>query len=209
MTLLNIYSPNPDDPSFFKNIGENVSSFKCDFIVFGGDFNLVCDIHKDELECLKKKFELTDIWRVVNPDARRYTWRRKKPEIQCRLDFFLVSDILSPKVLAAEILPGYRTDHSMITVRISAAPNPRGPGFWKFLTETDYVTLIKKAIEDVSMEYDGQCEVDEVLKRDVIKMQIRAASIRYAAAKKSSLTKKEHTLEEDILIPERKLDERN
>ena len=102
LTLLNIYAPNQDNPSFFKNIGENASSFKCDFIVFGGDFNLVCDIHKDkkggapvthwksrdELECLKKKFELTDIWRVLNPDARRYTWRRKNPEIECVWIFF-------------------------------------------------------------------------------------------------------------------------
>ena len=125
-----------------------------------------------------------------------------------RLDFFLVSDTLCYKVLEAEISPGYRTDHSMITVRISAAVNPRGPGFWK-LTETDYVTLIKKTIADVLMEYDGQCEVDEVLKWDVIRMQIRAASIKYAAAKTSSLNKKEHTLEENILRLERKFDERN
>ena len=92
LTLLNIYAANQDDPSFYKIIGENVFSFKCDFIVFGGDFNLVCDVHKDkkggvpvthwksrvELECLKKKFELTDIWRVLNPHAMRFTWRRKK-----------------------------------------------------------------------------------------------------------------------------------
>ena len=25
-----------------------LSSFDCDFIIFGGDFNLVCDIHKDK-----------------------------------------------------------------------------------------------------------------------------------------------------------------
>ena len=69
LTPLNIYAPNQDDPSLYKNIDENVSSFKCDFIVFGGAFNLVCDVHKDkkggvpvnhwksrdELECLKKK----------------------------------------------------------------------------------------------------------------------------------------------------------
>ena len=122
--------------------------------------------------------------------------KKKKTEIKCRLDFFLVSDTLCPKVLEAEILLGYRTDHSMISLRISAVANPRG--FWKlnthFLIETDYVTLIKKTIADVSMEYDGQCEVDEVLKWYVIKMRIRAASVKYAAAKKSSLNKKEHTL---------------
>ena len=48
LTLLNIYAPNQDDPTFYKNVGENISSFECDFIVFGGDFNLVCDVHKDK-----------------------------------------------------------------------------------------------------------------------------------------------------------------
>lgn len=63
---------------------------------------------------------------------------------------------------------------------------------------------MKKAIADVSTEYDGHCEVDQVLKWEVIEMQIRAASVKCAAAKKLSLNKKEHFLQEDILILERK-----
>ena len=83
MTLVNIYAPNKDEPTFFQNVCEKLSSFDCDFTIFGGDFNLVCDIHKykkgdiptthsksrDEVEVLKENFELTDIWRVLNPDA--------------------------------------------------------------------------------------------------------------------------------------------
>ena len=45
---MNIYAPNNDDPSFFRVVSEKVSSFECDLIVFGGDFNLVCDIQKDK-----------------------------------------------------------------------------------------------------------------------------------------------------------------
>ena len=41
----------------------------------------------------------------------------------------------------------------------------------------------------------------------VIKLKLRAATIKHAAANKISLKKKEHTLEEDILILERRLDE--
>ena len=33
--------------------------------------------------------DLIDIWRVSNPDIKRFTCRRSKPEIHCRLDFFL------------------------------------------------------------------------------------------------------------------------
>ena len=68
LTLVNIYAPKKDEPTFFQNVCEKLSSFDCDFIIFGGDFNLVCDIHKnkkggipsthsksrDEVEILKK-----------------------------------------------------------------------------------------------------------------------------------------------------------
>ena len=227
LTLENIYAPNKDEPTFFQNVCEKLSSFDCDFIILGGDFNLVGDIHKDkkggiptthlksrdEVEILKENFELTDIWRVLNPDATRFTWRRKNPEIQCRLDYFLISNTLCPVITNAEILPGYRTDHSMITVRINTVANPRGPGFWKLnthlLTESEYINLIRKTITDVSKEYEGQKEVDEILLWDVIKMQIRATSIKYAKEKKSRLKQKEYFLEKEILALERKLEENN
>ena len=227
LTLVNIYAPNKDEPTFFQNVCGKLSSFDCDFIIFGGDFNLVCDIDKDkkggipsthsksrdEVEILKENFELTDIWRALNPDVTRFTWRRKKPEIQCRLDFFLISNTLCPTTSNAEILPGYRTDHSMITVRINTATNPRGPGFWKLnthlLTESEYINLIRKTITNVSKEYEGQNEVDEILLWDVIEMQIRATSIQYAKEKKSRLKQKEYFLEKEVLALERKLEENN
>ena len=227
LTLVNIYAPNKDEATFFQNVCGKLSSFDCDFIIFGGDFNLVCDIDKDkkggipsthsksrdEVEILKENFELTDIWRALNPDVTRFTWRRKKPEIQCRLDFFLISNTLCPTTSNAEILPGYRTDHSMITVRINTATNPRGPGFWKLnthlLTESEYINLIRKTITNVSKEYEGQNEVDEILLWDVIEMQIRATSIQYAKEKKSRLKQKEYFLEKEVLALERKLEENN
>ena len=138
---------------------------------------------------------------------------KEKPDVQCRLDFFLISNTLCPATSNAEILPAYRTDHSIITVRINTATNPRGPGFWKLnthlLTESKYINIIRKTITDVSKEYEGQNEVDEISLWDVIKMQIRATSIQYAKEKKSRLKQKEYFLEKEVLALERKLDENN
>ena len=138
---------------------------------------------------------------------------RKKNRNSVPFRFFLISNTLCPATSNAEILPGYRTDHSMITVRINTATTPRGPGFWKLnthlLTECEYINLINKTIADVSKEYEGPNEVDEILLWDVIKMQIRATSIQYAKEKKSRLKQKEYFLEKEVLALERKLEENN
>ena len=189
--------------------------------------NLVCDVEKDkkggaptthlkskeEVFSLKEQFQLLDIWRTHNPDITRFTWERTNPGICCRLDFFLISESLCPNIHEAEIHPGYRTDHRMITVKISTTTNLRGPGFWKlntnFLTESEYVELIRKTIQDVSKEYREHREVDKILLWDVIKMEIRAASIKYAKAKKSHTRHREYILEKDISAIEKELDQQH
>ena len=51
------------------------------------------------------------------------------------------------------------------------------------LTESEYISLIRKTITDISKEYEGQNQVDEILLWDVITMQIRATSFQYAKKK--------------------------
>ena len=96
MTLVNVYAPNEDNPAFFRNVRDKLCSFECDFVIFGGDFNLVCDVSKDkkggvatthlkskdEVEAIREDFELANIWRVLNSEATRFTWRRENLEIQ-------------------------------------------------------------------------------------------------------------------------------
>ena len=41
LTLVNIYAPNNDNPTFFQNFLDHLLSFECEEIIMGGDFNLV------------------------------------------------------------------------------------------------------------------------------------------------------------------------
>ena len=102
ITLATIYAPKEDDPGFFERFHDHLRDFHCDDIIIGGDFNLVLDIDLDKKGGLAKthskavkvikdhmtELDLVDVWRLLNPDRRRYTWRRQMPEIHCRLDFF-------------------------------------------------------------------------------------------------------------------------
>jgi len=86
----------------FRLFFDHLSNLKCGEIIIGGDCNLVLDVEKDKRGGLARTHKnalnvitdfsenlgLTDIWRLLNPEARRYTWRQNQPVIHCRLDFF-------------------------------------------------------------------------------------------------------------------------
>lgn len=41
--MVNVYTPNEDDPDFFKTLAEHIEDFQKDKIFIGGNFNLVLD----------------------------------------------------------------------------------------------------------------------------------------------------------------------
>ena len=161
LTLVNMYAPNDDDPNFFTSVFDHLSDFNCEQVIIGGDFNLVLEVEKDKkgglarthkksLEVINvfcENLDLIDAWRALNPDLLKFTWRQKKPEVHCRLNFLLVDQSIFCHTIKADILPGYKTDHSMFSIQISLHSNDRGRGFWKlntsFLTDAEYVNQIK------------------------------------------------------------------
>ena len=80
-------------------------------------------------------------------------------------------------VASADILSDFKMDHSLITLNISLHSNPRGRGFWKlntsFLTDTDYIAIIKLTIEQTRKEYRNDDLVNPSLLWEMIKMKVR------------------------------------
>ena len=128
--MANIYAPNDDNLAFFLDCFGHLDDFKRDDIFIGGDFNLVLDLEKDKSggllkthqNCLKiikefsEKLDLVDIWKALHPETSRDTWRRHSPKVQCRLDFFLISQSVANIAALSDFHPGYKSDHSMIIV---------------------------------------------------------------------------------------------
>ena len=90
----------------------------------------------------------------------------------------------------------------MIDISIAVHSNPRGPGFWKlntsFLNEIEYVNQIKSTIQAAKEEYQNDDTVNHALLWKMIKMKIREQSLKYAAAKKTKILKREEELEKAI-----------
>ena len=84
-----------------------------------------------------------------------------------------------------DIIAGFKTDHSMITLSLSLHSNPRGNGFWKLntslLSETSYLDKIKATIENTVSEYENDETVNPILLWEMVKLKVREKSISYAA----------------------------
>ena len=66
---------------------------------------------------------------------------------QARLDYFIASQTLLDLVSQVNIKPGYRTDHSLISVSLNLINFSHGPGVWKFntslLKDQEYIARVK------------------------------------------------------------------
>lgn len=143
LTLGNIYGPNIGDPRFVEEMIEQIERLPNDNRLFGGDYNLVLNVdlnkaggqyktHKKAQEVLldwMENTDLMDIWRVQHKQSHQYTYHTKNPTTSCRLDFFLSSFGLMPKIRKSSITHGYLTDHSCIMIIMHTSKERRGPGF--------------------------------------------------------------------------------
>ena len=203
--LINFYAPtknNEGEQIEYLDKLRSILENKLDQnIILGGDFNTVLNPEVDKkggsqyntpirytqkLETFMSDFELCDIWRVKNPNSKKYTWRKRNPLIQCRLDFWLISEFLTGNVSNTSIDPSIKSDHSKITLSITGTQfNKRGPGFWKFnselLTDKDYVSIVKKVLLECDEKY-GSLD-DKNLKWDAIKCEIRGETVKYSKRK--------------------------
>ena len=101
--FVNVYAPNKVEEQclFFDNLNNVIENFVVDKeqkIVIGGDFNIALDsdlncsggpFKKDSVKNIQDlclDYDLVDIWRIRNPETKRFTWRQKNPLIQRRLD---------------------------------------------------------------------------------------------------------------------------
>ncbi len=216
-TLSNIYAPNEDDQEFFKHVFEIVEQFDNSSKIIAGDFNLVMDLEMDKkggnprthfkcrdiVKLYMEESDMLDIWRQMHPDTKKYTWHRNK--IFCRLDMILTSFDLTGYIENSNIIPSYKSDHSIVTLELDLHQERRGKGLWKlnttFLNDQDYVNLTNKCIIDSKNKYSQE---NPGLKWELIKMEVTGSSIRFSKNKAKSkknileaLEKRLHRLESE------------
>ena len=87
--LVNIYGPDRDDPNVYTNFNENITKLKISNLILAGDWNNNGKA-QDKVEEIIADHCLVDIWRELNRQLQRFTWRRTNPFEQSRLAVFLI-----------------------------------------------------------------------------------------------------------------------
>ena len=240
-TLVSLYGPNIDNPSFFQTVLEKIIELENNSVVWCGDFNLGLNPKLDyknyktinnknsreKLLNIINERHLIDPYRDAYPELKRYTWRRKQPFQQARLDFFLISEDLLASVKKCNIENSYRSDHSPVILSLCFNKFIKGKPLWKFnnslLKEIDYLNAINKKIDEIKQQYslpiynydnlqnipdsEIQFRINDQLFLDTLLMEIRGQTISYSSYKKKQNDKKEMQLAEKILQLEQNLNE--
>ena len=230
-TIANLYGPsNKDSPDFFEHLFNEIETLGNEKVITGGDWNVVLDPSVDARNYLSynsrpksrsvikqkmKDSDLVDIYRLVYPEKRAYSWRKFNTIKQSRLDYFIISDSLVSLVNFVDILPGYRSDHSIICLYINTNQmNNTKKTYWKFnnslLKDKPFIEKTKKIILDTIKQYalpvynlenietinnqDIIFSIDDQLFYDTLLMEIRGSTISYASYKKKKQEKEEQDL---------------
>lgn len=126
--LANIYAPNVDDQTFFGDLESKLQAAGDHDIVLGGDFNLLMDPVLDHsgaavrrapkasltLKRVCKTLGLVDIWRILNPSGRDYTFFSTVHKTYSRIDFFLISKSLISSAMGCLIGNIIISDHAWV-----------------------------------------------------------------------------------------------
>lgn len=103
--IANICAPNIEDPDFSLQLKTILMEFGDFPTILAGDFNQVLDVVLDRsgksipktcktqeaIKALCKYVGLTDIWRLLNPSARDYTFSSSRHSVHGQIHYFLLS----------------------------------------------------------------------------------------------------------------------
>ena len=156
-------------------------------------------------------------------EKKQYTWRTKNNTKQARLDFFLISEQFFIETEETYIQTGYRTDHSLVTLKLKGYKKGKTNTFWKFnnslLKDPEYSKLVKKVIEDIKKQYviptqaiDRQVNdindseiiftISDQLFLEILFLEIRGKTISYSSFLQKQKNNTEKKLIDEISLLE-------
>jgi exonuclease III len=176
LSILGVYAPNApaENEEFWKDIREWYETHprvrRPD--LFGGDLNIVedpidrlptrpdPDAPVSALDELKTYLRMVDGWRETYPTSRAYTYHQVATGSQSRIDRIMVRRGIFDHTFEWDIKTvGIRTDHKMVTTKISTEKAPTlGHGRWVWPAHLTKDKTLTGFIHERSMKLQDDLE---------------------------------------------------
>ena len=148
VTLVNVYAPNILQSKFFASLCPTIARSTEGPLIIGGDFNSVCDPILDRssqplpsdknistaLREFQSELGITDIWRLVHPDVREYSFYSGAHNSYSRIDYIMMSSNLIQNVLEIKMNSILVSDHAAVSVTFFPPTNPCKSKQWRLNT---------------------------------------------------------------------------
>lgn len=190
------YNNKAMNSKFFADLGVMIKQWKIkystDQVILGGDFNVTPDdlidrlpsrgqhrICNDTFVNLISDTNLTDCWRIRNPNTRQYSWFNPSDNGQySRLDFWLIPHDMVNTISRCEISAAPLTDYCSVTLFLSLNKcKPPSNLAWKFnsnlLDNKTFCSEVLNLIEDISV-----MNMSPLNKWEWFKFNVRTTAIR-------------------------------
>lgn len=214
LTIMNLYAPNADNPTFFKEIASLIAEHSKGIIIVGGDFNCVINQRMDkcpfELRAQTSKSKslcsmmvelgLVDIWRLKHPKEKDYTHFSGVHKSYSRIDFFCISNQDAYKVAGCHIEPTTISDHGPVILSLRLSPE-KPAKFWRLnvslLNNPKIVQDIKDELKNF-LEHNDNDEVSASTLWDAAKAVLRGKIIALSSKLKKERERLQSDWEESI-----------
>lgn len=183
-------------------------------IVIGGDFNQVRDVFLDKsskprqmndpvcvaVDVMSEELGLVDLWRLLHPQERDYTFFSHPHSTYSRIDYFLVSHSLVCQTVGSSIGNIVVTDHAPIDLVLSSIESVKPSPRWRLnnsLLQKGYCEYIRIRMNEFWECNEGSLD-DVGMTWDAFKAFLRGCLIQYSSSIKKAQRDKMLKLEPDI-----------
>lgn len=215
LTLVNLYAPNLDCPSFFKKVFALLPDISQTNLIIGGDFNTTLDPYLDRsssrrvsknnssefLNVYISNSNLVDIWRNLNPTGRDYSFYSPVHNSYSRIDYFLVDTKLAPFVLKTNYHNMGVSDHSPLSFSLYFEELDISYKTWRLhpqlLSDKKFCEFLDTQIK-LYFEKNDTPETRPSILWEAFKAFLRGSVISYEATKRKKDRLKIQELEKQI-----------
>uniref|UniRef100_A0A3B3IK85 exodeoxyribonuclease III n=1 Tax=Oryzias latipes TaxID=8090 RepID=A0A3B3IK85_ORYLA len=214
LSILNVYAPNEDCPSFFKKLAHLVADKGEGIVIIGGDLNCVLNNKLNKLPMsseppnrmsksvlnMIKELGLVDSWRHLHPNHKDFTFMSQVHGSYSRLAHFLITKTDIHKVKSCATEPITISDHSPVVMTVDLGQEPCFR-YWRINVSLLADISVREEIRSAIAEYfhfNDNGMVSPSVLWDAAKATIRGRLISIASKLKRERLQKQVQIENEI-----------